>query len=146
MSWSPAASSTGPATTVPCAPNGWVPTNVPERAGAFRMFVTSVVCTRSPMTNLFAAAGVTVMPEVPLCPSLVAVIVADPAPVAVTNPVALTVAAEPLLVDQVTGRPTNGLGCVLGRGCELRGLPGLQVDRRRTDGHRRDRGVRDRDA
>src|SRR5437879_10752551 len=42
------------------------------------MFVTSVVCTRSPTTNLFAAGDVTVTLEVPLCPSLVAVIVADP--------------------------------------------------------------------
>ena len=38
-----------------------------------------------------------------------AVIVADPAPAAVTNPVALTVATEPLVVDQVTARPINGL-------------------------------------
>src|SRR5437016_12181344 len=51
----------------------------------------------------------TVMAEVPLCPSLVAVIVADPANTPVTRPVAFTVAAEPLLLDQVIDRPVRTL-------------------------------------
>src|SRR6266704_2153276 len=51
----------------------------------------------------------TVMAEVPLCPSLVAVIVADPATTPVTRPVAFTVAAEPLLLDQVIDRPVRTL-------------------------------------
>src|SRR5439155_22253849 len=73
------------------------------------MFVTSVVCTRSPMTNLFAAGGVTVMLEVPLCPSLVAVIVAEPAAAAVTSPLPLTLATGVLLLDHVTARPASAL-------------------------------------
>ena len=43
--------------------------------------------------------------EEPLCPSLVAVTVALPAPTAVTRPVVLTVAAAVLLETQVTIRP-----------------------------------------
>src|SRR5207244_4219985 len=74
----------------------------------FRTHVATVACTLSPMAN-WPVGAVTVTPAVPLFPSLVAVIVADPAPVAVTNPVALTVATEPLLADQVTARPVSGL-------------------------------------
>src|SRR5207245_179121 len=48
---------------------------------------------------------VTVMADVPLCPSLVAVIVAEPAATPVTNPLAETVAIAALLVAQVTARP-----------------------------------------
>src|SRR5207237_655083 len=57
------------------------------------------------------ATGVctTVMADVPLWPSLVAVIVADPATTPVTNPLALTVAAEVLLLDQVIDRPVRVL-------------------------------------
>src|SRR3989440_383058 len=57
------------------------------------------------------ATGVctTVMAEVPLWPSLVAVIMADPATTPVTNPLALTVAAELLLLDQVIDRPVRTL-------------------------------------
>src|SRR5258708_13511229 len=51
----------------------------------------------------------TVMGEVPLCPSLVAVIVADPATTPVTKPVPFTVAAELLLLDQVIDRPVRTL-------------------------------------
>src|SRR5256885_72131 len=54
-------------------------------------------------------ALVTVMVAVPLFPSLVAVIVAVPAPLAVTNPVRLTVATVVSLDDQVTARPESGL-------------------------------------
>src|SRR3989475_5444046 len=52
---------------------------------------------------------VTVTVAVPLCPSLVAVIVADPAATPVTNPLGLTVAAAALLVAQVTTRPLRAV-------------------------------------
>src|SRR5438552_784544 len=45
------------------------------------------------------------MADVPLCPSLVAVIVAEPAATPVTKPLAETAAAAALLVTQVTTRP-----------------------------------------
>jgi hypothetical protein len=50
-------------------------------------------------------AEVTVTLEVPNFPAHVAVIVADPAPTPVTTPLALTVAAAALLVDQTTVCP-----------------------------------------
>ena len=49
------------------------------------------------------------MAAVPLCPSLVAVIVAVPATWPVTSPVALTVATLVLLDTHVTVRPVSGL-------------------------------------
>src|SRR6059036_951290 len=52
---------------------------------------------------------VTVTADVPLCPSLVAVIVAEPAALPVTSPLALTVATAALLVAQLTARPDSGL-------------------------------------
>jgi len=52
-------------------------------------------------------AWVTVMLDVPLWPSLVAVIVADPAAFAVTRPVPFTVATVVLLEDHVTVRPLS---------------------------------------
>src|SRR5881396_555345 len=51
--------------------------------------------------------GVTVMAAVPLWPSLVAVIVAEPATFAVTSPVPVTVATGVLLLDHATGRPVS---------------------------------------
>src|SRR5436189_6274705 len=59
--------------------------------------------------NCCVPGGVTVMAEVPLCPSLVAVIVAEPAATPLTSPLPLTVAADVLLLCQVTVRPTSGL-------------------------------------
>src|SRR6266550_2787800 len=56
-----------------------------------------------------ADGGVTVMAAVPLCPSLVAVIVAEPATTPLTSPLELTVATEVLLLDHVTVRPVSGL-------------------------------------
>jgi len=50
----------------------------------------------------------TVMLEVPLCPSLVAVIVAEPAVPPVTSPLPSTPATDVLLLDQVTARPVSG--------------------------------------
>jgi len=55
------------------------------------------------------AGAVTVIAAVPLCPSLVAVIVADPAPCPVTSPLPLTVATLVLLLAHVTVRPVSGL-------------------------------------
>jgi hypothetical protein len=52
---------------------------------------------------------VTLTAAVPFFPSLVAVIVAEPAALAVTNPVALTVAMVVLLLDHVIVRPVNTL-------------------------------------
>src|SRR5436190_23009728 len=56
-----------------------------------------------------ADGGVTVMAAVPLCPSLVAVIVAEPATTPVTSPLALTVATAVLLLDHVIVRPDSAL-------------------------------------
>jgi len=79
-------------------------------------FVTAVSCTVDPIFTLAGdgvtvtvATGtiVTVMVEVPLFPSLVAVIVADPAATAVTSPLAETVATPLALLDQVTARPLS---------------------------------------
>jgi len=50
---------------------------------------------------------VTVIAAVPLCPSLVAVIVAGPAATPVTSPVDETVATALLLVVHVTARPVS---------------------------------------
>src|SRR5438034_6278661 len=52
---------------------------------------------------------VTVIADVPLFPSLAAVIVADPAALLVTNPPAFTLATAVLLLDQVTTRPVSAL-------------------------------------
>src|SRR5207253_737889 len=52
---------------------------------------------------------VTVMDAVLLCPSLVAVIVAEPRPTPVTRPLALTAAIDELPLVQVTVRPLSTL-------------------------------------
>src|SRR6266480_1502175 len=54
-------------------------------------------------------AAVTVTAAVPLCPSLVAVIVAEPAPAPVTRPLPLTDATDELLLLQVITRPDSTL-------------------------------------
>src|SRR5436309_4242234 len=81
-------------------------------------FVVAVSCTVAPALRLFDAGDtvtvatgttVTVIADVPFLPSLVAVIVADPAPTAVTSPLAETVAAAGALLAQVTARPARGL-------------------------------------
>src|SRR5205809_730624 len=59
--------------------------------------------------NCDVPGGVTVMAELPLFPSLVAVIVADPAVTPVTSPVPFTLAADGLLLDHVIDRPTSVL-------------------------------------
>src|SRR5436190_983 len=53
--------------------------------------------------------GVTVMAAVPLCPSLMAVIVAEPATTPLTSPLELTVATAVLLLDHAIVRPDSGL-------------------------------------
>ena len=53
--------------------------------------------------------AVTVMPAVPVLPSLAAVTVADPGVTAETSPELLTVATDVLLLDQVTVRPESVL-------------------------------------
>jgi hypothetical protein len=52
---------------------------------------------------------VTLSDALPVCPSLVAVIVADPTATAVTRPVELTEAIPPFVLDQVTTRPVSTL-------------------------------------
>jgi len=61
--------------------------------------------------NVTEATGtlVTVRADVPLCPSLVAVIVAEPAATPVTWPLADTVATAGLLVAHVTARPVRAV-------------------------------------
>jgi len=55
-------------------------------------------------------AALTVIAAVPLCPSLVAVIVtAGPGAMPVTSPVVLTVTIEVLLLIQVTDRPVRAV-------------------------------------
>jgi len=49
------------------------------------------------------------MLALPLCPSLVAVIVAVPTAAPVTRPLPFTLAIDVLLLDHVTVRPDNGL-------------------------------------
>src|SRR2546423_15525955 len=53
--------------------------------------------------------AVTVMADVPLFPSLVAVIVAEPAALPVTSPLPLTRATPESLLAQVITRPDKGL-------------------------------------
>src|SRR5881296_2822091 len=56
-----------------------------------------------------AGALVTVMADVPLCPSLVAVIVAEPTVAPLTSPVMFTVATAGLLVAHAIARPPSAL-------------------------------------
>src|SRR5438876_8197643 len=71
------------------------PTKMPATAG-----VTVTVAT---------GTFVTVKADVPFFPSLVAVIVAEPAATPVTNPLVLTVATAVLLLTHVTVRPVRGV-------------------------------------
>src|SRR5437867_4016712 len=90
----------------------------PDNGLPFASFGVAVSCTVWP-TCTDAVLGLTVtdatgtvltvIVAVPLCPSLVAVIVAAPAVTPVTSPLPLTVATAVLLLAQLTGRPDNGL-------------------------------------
>jgi len=90
----------------------------PDSGLPFASFGVAVSCTVLPSFTL-ADAGVTVtdatgtvvtvMLAVPLCPSLVAVIVAEPATLPVTSPLELTVATDVLELAHVITRPDKGL-------------------------------------
>src|SRR5437867_13133205 len=86
--------------------------------------------------NCEVPGGVTVIADVPLRPSLVAVIVTGPpAATPLTSPLPFTLAIAVLLDDQVTTRPVNGLlfaslgvavSCVVCPTCTV-GAPGVAV-------------------
>src|SRR5947208_14199981 len=90
----------------------------PDNGLPLASFGVAVSCTVWP-TGTDAVLGLTVtdatgtvltvIAAVPLCPSLVAVIVAAPAVTPVTSPLPLTVATAVLLLAQLTARPDNGL-------------------------------------
>jgi hypothetical protein len=90
----------------------------PVRAAPLASLATAVSCCVFPITTLAEAGltvtvatetAVTVIEELPLWPSLVAVIDALPAAIAVTRPFASTVAAAVLFEDHVTVRPLRTL-------------------------------------
>jgi len=93
-------------------------TTRPVRGLPLASFGVAVSCTVWPAATL-AVAGltvtdatgtlVTVIAAVPVFPSLVAVIVADPAAPPVTRPLAFTLATAVLLLDQVTTRPVSAV-------------------------------------
>src|SRR5437879_11308660 len=63
----------------------------------------------APTSTTLAPSALTVSAEVPLCPSLVAMIVADPAATPLTSPLPLTVATAVLSLAHVTVRPASGV-------------------------------------
>src|SRR5437879_12837645 len=71
----------------------------------------AVLCTATTLVTHVPGGGAaeTVSAEVPLCPSLVAVIVADPAATPLTSPLPLTVATAVLSLAHVTVRPASGV-------------------------------------
>ena len=75
--------------------------------------VTAMLPGKSSPVAAFASVAVTVAE--PLCPSLVAVIVADPAALAVTSPLPFTVATTVLLLAHVTTRPGRGFPAGISR-------------------------------
>src|SRR5207253_2409923 len=93
-------------------------TTRPDNGVPFASFGVAVSCSVSPtvtvagdgLTVTVATAMLdTVTTAVPLCPSLVAVMVAVPVAIAVTSPFPSTVATAVLLLDQVTTRPESGV-------------------------------------
>jgi hypothetical protein len=93
-------------------------TTRPVRAFPFASRSVAVSCAVCPTGTLASVGatltdatggGGTVTVAVPLCPSLVAVIVAEPAATPVANPLALTVAWPALLLAHVTTRPDSAL-------------------------------------
>src|SRR5947207_10709623 len=85
-----------PLASLSVAASCWVcPTWIPAEAGV----------TATEATGTF----VTVIEEVPVCPSLVAVMIADPTAAAVTTPLPLTVATDAFELDQLTTRPESVL-------------------------------------
>jgi hypothetical protein len=93
-------------------------TTRPVRGLPAESLVTAESCWVPP-TGMLADAGLsvsvatgtfeTVIAAVPLAPSLVAVIVAEPTPPPVTSPLRFTAATVGALLDHVTGRPAKGL-------------------------------------
>src|SRR5205823_1075529 len=90
----------------------------PERGAPLASFGVAVSCTVWPactdaeggVTSTVATGTfVTVTDEVPLFPSLVAVIVAEPGVTPETRPLLLTVATAVLELDHVTVRPESGV-------------------------------------
>jgi hypothetical protein len=73
----------------------------------FTCIVVVFGLTATRLTGPTAGGAVTVTAAVPLTPSAVAVIVADPAPTAVTSPVLLTVATAGALDVQTKVRPAR---------------------------------------
>src|SRR2546425_872066 len=73
--------------------------------------VIAVFCNATTLVTHVPGGGgaETVSAAVPLCPSLVAVIVAAPAATPVTNPLPLTVTTAVLLLAHITVRPVSGL-------------------------------------
>src|SRR2546422_1750695 len=71
--------------------------------------VNALFCHVSELALHPGGSPCTVTVALPLCPSLVAVIVAEPAAAPVTTPLVLTVATEVLLLDQDTARPDSGV-------------------------------------
>src|SRR5207244_239965 len=71
----------------------------------------AVLCTATTLVTHVPGGGAaeTVSAEVPLCPSLVAVIVADPAATPLTSPLPLTVATAVLSLAHVTVRPASAI-------------------------------------
>src|SRR5207249_3930673 len=93
-------------------------TTRPVRTAPPASFGVAESCTVCPTCTLGAAGltvtdatgtFVTVSAEVPFTPSLVAVIVAEPAATPVTRPLLFTVATPVLLLAQVTTRPVNAV-------------------------------------
>jgi hypothetical protein len=95
-------------------------TGRPESTAPFASSVVAVSCTVCPTLTLGVdgetltdatgtVTAVTLTEAVPLFPSLVAVIVAEPAATPVTTPLDDTVAIPVLEVDHVTVRPVNTL-------------------------------------
>src|SRR2546425_8919674 len=72
--------------------------------------VIAVFCNATTLVRHVPGGGgaETVSAAVPLCPSLVAVIVADPTATPLTRPLPLTVATAVLLLAHVTVRPVSG--------------------------------------
>jgi hypothetical protein len=92
----------------------------PESTAPFASYVVAVSCTVCPTLTLGVegetlteatgtVTAVTLTEAVPLFPSLVAVIVAEPAATPVTTPLDETVATPVLELDHVTVRPVNTL-------------------------------------
>src|SRR3989442_1475226 len=88
---------------------GWpVPSFTSVKDSVTELSVTLATARSVTVPGLLTGA-VTVTTAAPLFPSLVAVIVAVPAPTPLTSPLPLTVATDALLVVHVTTRPPSGV-------------------------------------